>query len=167
MNKRSILKTYRLIVYTNGDTELIPDQLTPATIDSQPTHSSKCSQRILQICSVLKEVLSLYSSCLATNTPVSLITFNSIVTNAINNVSKLNDVAVPTVMDKCTRQLQISKQQFVEMIYEFLSTQHSYKDTTLYGVLADHCLNPQDAILLEETFLLLNDFVTKKNVMGI
>ena len=160
--KREVLKTYRLIIYTDGSTELIPDQVDIEHSDSEiTTPNTKYSQRIFQICSVLKETITLLSAN-PSAIHMSLISFDRLVSTAISNVARLNQIATPTVMDKCTRQLGINKSLFSELIYETMN-QSDYTQTQLYTIIKEHLLNIEDLTLVDETFTLLSDFAKRKN----
>lgn len=150
--RKKILSTYRLIVYEDGSTDLIPDQIFLEKPKEDDKEEKKCSQRILQIVAVLKETLVLLHSETLIREEINVFALDKMVTMAVNNVSKCQGLSVPTVLDKCTRQLNLNKADFVMQLEQALYHVEDYKEADLYKAIYKKCLNVEDVLLLKEVF---------------
>ena len=143
MEEKKIIAVYRQIIYADGtlDTTRMPieyifDRVDMGNVSFETNDNSlipnpKLSERIKQIMAVLDEI-SKYNinSAFAKLSPFE---FKKLVSKCIKTISHNFKVSEPTVVDKISRQLSITKSDFVMLVYNFYKEDNKdYKQTDLY-----------------------------------
>ncbi len=148
---KEVKAVYKLIVYENGELEL---KLMPTDYIFDDLRNSKISEKIQQIIAVIKEVKKSIANISLEET--NILNFKKIVTADIKKVASQFQVTEQTVLDKTTRQLGITKDDFVSLLFDFFKNGYdvsTYSNSNLYKKLMQNvsCKN-FDKTYIKESF---------------
>lgn len=121
----TITAVYKMIVYKSGKVEMIQQPMDYIFEDLDCDISIfKPSSRISQIMSVIEKVTDyIIKNNMVNNLDVQFL--NKLISKACGDVANENDVKVQSVFDKITRQLELNKEEFTKLLFEFYTDIHN------------------------------------------